>query len=519
VLLHFSEPQIASLLPAFLHVDRKLNISAMGPSLAQHIPDVRIGMPFAEAFNILNFSTSQFFENGQGVKPLLVTSRSNDMSLSGAAIFHEEGCLLAVRFILSEEVFANGPLDLSDFGHSEPVVLSAMLIALQKAMLEESHATALELAQERQRTSDMLDRSSRVAGYMAHDFNNLLSIIRLSTDRLVRQFGHDDKVVQLANIIRKTALRGSVITQSLMTLSDQRTDTLQPISADDVITENIAILESVVGSATTLSINLKAANCKSVMSYNDLLNSIINLLINAREAMPQGGQIDLSTSVRRGIMAPDKNSQVNERDEHIVIRIADNGKGMSDTLLSRAFEPLFSSKPNGTGLGLASVRNFALEMGGDVWIESAKDQGATVYLCLPVARQSASFKSQDQNAATGAADGRAQKQRILLVEDEPYALEALSEMLEAEGYFVTPCISGEAALAALERETYDVLLTDIVMFGPDGAEVARQATAAQPSIKVILMSGYVPESALLQPGWRFLNKPMDSAELLRIISA
>jgi CheY-like chemotaxis protein len=107
----------------------------------------------------------------------------------------------------------------------------------------------------------------------------------------------------------------------------------------------------------------------------------------------------------------------------------------------------------------------------------------------------------------------------LLVEDEPYALEALVEMLEAEGYTVTPCASGEAALMALEQDAYDVLLTDIVMPGQNGTEVARHACIAQPSIRIILMSGYVPDSASFQPGWRFLHKPMESAHLLQLISA
>jgi CheY-like chemotaxis protein len=107
----------------------------------------------------------------------------------------------------------------------------------------------------------------------------------------------------------------------------------------------------------------------------------------------------------------------------------------------------------------------------------------------------------------------------LLVEDEPYALEALVEMLEAEGYAVTPCASGEEALVALAQEVYDVLLTDVVMPGQNGTEVAQLACTIHPSIKVILMSGYMADSAALQPGWLFLHKPMESAKLLQLISA
>lgn len=519
MLLQLSEDQIGVLIPAFLHVNQELKISAMGPSIARHLPHVRVGMPCAEAFNIVNFHTAQFFEGKTGIEAVRIVSLVGDVSLCGAAIFHENGCLLAVRFVLSEETFSGGSLDLSDFSHSDPVVLSSMLIALQRALLEESQATAIELAHERQRSTDLLARTSRVAGYMAHDFNNLLSIIQLNTDRLLRQFGHEEKIGKLANIIHETALRGSDVTQSLMALSQQRTGTLQPISVDDVIHENASIFRSLVGSSVKLTINLNAAKHKSVFSYNDLLNGIINLLVNARESMPKGGRIELSTSISSGLISKGNGSQIARSGEYIAIRVVDNGQGMSDALLSRAFEPLFSSKPNGTGLGLASVRNFVVEMGGDVWLESAVGKGTTVHLHLPVAGSSASLLSKNVDALSSLSSDAQGQHRILLVEDEPYALEALSEMLEGEGYAVTPCSSGEEAIIALGRETYDVLLSDIIMPGQNGTDVARQASAAQPSIKIILMSGYVPDSAALEPGWMFLHKPMDSAELLRVISA
>jgi CheY-like chemotaxis protein len=286
-----------------------------------------------------------------------------------------------------------------------------------------------------------------------------------------------------------------------------------------VIKDNIGILDSLVGSNITLKVDLNAGNCKCVASYNDLLNGLINLLINAREAMPRGGQIDLSTALANGPITRDSDADVAEPCSYVAIRIADTGIGMSEALLSRVFEPQFSSKPDGTGLGLPSVRNFAVEVGGDVWLESKPAVGTKVYLHLPIAEHVAPTTEAYFGSAQRDAPKIADKQRILLVEDEPYALEALVEMLEAEGYTVTPCGSGEEALMALKQDAYDVLLTDIVMPGQNGTEVARHACIAQPSIRVILMSGYVPDSASFQPEWRFLQKPMESAHLLQLISA
>lgn len=519
MLLNFTEEQIEAFVPSFMHIDRNLNITAVGSSISRHFSEVRIGMPFADGFSIKNWEVVEFFEDRCGVKPVHIESRSNGLCLSGAGVFHDNGCLLSVRFVLSRDLSVNGSLNLSDFGHADPMVLNMMLIALQRAILEESQTTALELARERQHSTDLLLHTRRTAGYLAHDFNNLLSIIRLNADQLLRLCGQDKKIAKLANIINETASVASHATKVAMTLVKQRTDTLQPLSVDDVIRDNLSIFKSIVGSKVTISLNLQADKYNSVVGYNELLGGIVNVIINAREVMPNGGRIDLSTSVGSQMPKDCDDLKIVRQDKYVAIRIADNGVGMSEALLSRAFEPRFSSKPGGTGLGLASVRDFAVERGGDVWLESALGKGTTVHLLLPVARQAQPLSSVESDTANENLPDEAITQKILLVEDEVYALEALSEMLEAEGYVVTPCKSGEEALEALKRETYHILLTDIVMPGQSGIDVAREAITFQPAIKVILMSGYVPAKVSLQSGWMFLHKPMDRAELLQIISA
>jgi len=519
MLVTFDIEQVAALLPSYLHLDLNLRITSVGPALSQHLPELRIGDDFATLFTISNFESVQFFAECDGVKPLKIQSRTQALDLFGAAMSHSHGYLLAVRHIMSDETFGGGKAHLGDFGHADPLVLSTMRIALQRAMLTESQATAIELAHERERGAQMLSRMSRIAGYMAHDFNNLLSIIRLNTDRLLRSFGHDDKIGSIANIIQETAARGSEVTQSLMTLSQQRVDTTMPVAVDDILRENAIFLASVVGPNIQLRMDLGAQHRKSVISCNGLLNSVINLLMNAREAMPEGGNVSLGTTVSQGLMTGEDSSARLASREFIVIRVADDGPGMNESLLSRAFEPLFSSKPNGSGLGLASVRDFAVETGGDVWLESVQGEGATVYLHLPVVDQPGDDRSEQAEASLPADLDPSGKQKILLVEDEPYALEALAEMLEGEGYAVTPCGTSDDAMMALEQDAYHLLLTDIVMPGKDGTEIARRATAGQPTIKIVLMSGYVPDSTSLEPGWMFVRKPMDSGELLKLISA
>lgn len=519
MLVTFNAEQFGALAPNYLHLDINLRITDIGPALRRHFPTLSIGDDFAEIFVIRNFEAAEFFAACDGVRALHMQSRDQAIVLYGAAVSHPHGYLLAVRRVMSNELLLSGKVHLDDFGHSDEVVLSTMLIAIQRAMLSESEATALELAHERQRGTHMLDRMSRIAGYMAHDFNNLLSIIRLNTDRLLLAFSHDDKIRSIANIIQETASRGSEMTQSLMTLSQQRVGTTTPIIVDEIIDKNASFFTHVVGSNIKLRIELNGQNRKSILSYNGLLHSIINLLVNAREAMPRGGNVTLSTSISDGTMANDDGDERLQLRESIIIRIADDGPGMNDPLLSRAFEPLFSSKPNGTGLGLASVRDFAIETGGNVWLESAQGEGTSVYLQLPTEDQPVDIGSQKADAIAHTVLDAPSKHKILLVEDEPYALEALAEMLEGEGYAVTPCSTSDDAMMALEQEAYHLLLTDIVMPGRDGTDIARRACAGQPAIKVVLMSGYVPDSASFEPGWMFVPKPMDSAELLKLISA
>jgi nitrogen-specific signal transduction histidine kinase len=393
-----------------------------------------------------------------------------------------------------------------------------MLVGMQRAMIEDSRSVAMELAYERQRSFDLLDRISRVAGFMAHDFNNFLSIIKLNCERLSREMELDPRVQRLVAIIRDTAIRGSDITRSLMTLSRQRSDSCVSITIDSLIRENLAFFKTVVGSKLELQIHLDAGDPAVLVSRVGILNSLVNLLINARDAMADGGAITISTGLRRALLDIPGSKAPAVMQDYVAIEVADTGAGMSHDVLSKAFEPLFSTKAHGNGIGLASVLEFAREMGGDACLDSSLGKGARIYIYLPVSdgaapdAASANVPIAHRHAAFGA-------KAVLLVEDEPYALEALSEMLEAEGLAVTACGSAAQAQAALAHGQYRVLLTDIIMPGESGANLARQACAQQPGLKVILMSGYVPDAEELQADWQFIRKPMDTQMLLEMIHA
>ena len=506
------------LFPANLFLDEHLKFSSISSSLRKHFPDIEVGSPLFHHFDLPGGNDWAYFHaHDDRLKIVHLTSKCTNYKLAGAIVPQDGGYFLALHHVPTEKAFKENRFQISEFPPGDPRVQGLMLINLQRALIEESQDTAIELAYERQRSVELLDRISRIAGYMAHDFNNFLSIIKLNCDRLSREIGHDERMERLVSIIRETAARGSSITSSLMKLSHQRTDTLMPMAIDKLIEDNTAFLRTVVGSNVTLSVNLGGGEAQSVISHVRLLNCLTNLLINSRDAMPNGGEITITTERRIAALDGGKNDPSTPLREYLVVEVADTGKGMTEAVLSRAFEPLFSTKSNGTGFGLASALEFAREMGGDASLESAPGKGARVYMYFPTVGQNVSRA--EMSAANFDTGMGHEKIRILLVEDEPYALEALMEMLEAEGYEVTPCETGEAALQANERERYDVLLTDIVMPGQRGTELARLACAQQPQLSVILMSGYVPDPSDIKPGWLFIRKPMDTTELLGLIKA
>lgn len=509
-----------NLYPAHISLDSNLHLTGFGPSIAKHFPDLEIGSQLFDSFDLTGGSRPEYFDLGT-TKSLAIhlTSKCGGYKLAGTAVplADESGYFLAVRHVPTEKAFKENKFQISEFAPGDPEVQGVLLINLQRAMIEESQDTALELSFERQRGLELLDRVSRIAGYMAHDFNNFLSIIKLNCDRLSRDFGDNERIERLVSIIRETAARGSSITGSLMKLSHQRTDTQMPMAVDPLVEENIAFLRTVVGSNVVLSAELKAGQTQSVISQVRFINCLTNLLINSRDAMPDGGEIVIRTDIKT-LALDRRDNETGTPAEYIVVEVADNGRGMTEAVLSRAFEPLFSTKSNGSGFGLASVLEFAREMGGDARLESAPGKGAKVSLYLPTVDQNVEPVTADGNGTEKLANGDS-RGRVLLVEDEPYALEALVEMLEAEGYSVTACETGEAALRANEKAEFDVLVTDIIMPGQRGTELARLACAQQPNLKIILMSGYVPDVSDISAGWMFIRKPMDSGQLLSMIEA
>jgi signal transduction histidine kinase/CheY-like chemotaxis protein len=513
--LRASASQLARLFPSYILVDNSLSVTATGPSVQRRFPSLEIGSKLEDHFGPAGtMRGSRLQDHIFQSNPFAIAEHSSGSELQGEAIECETGYFLALRIAPDQYLKTGSSLEISDFTTADPAVHGLLLFGLQQALLEDQRQAAHDQVIERQKSIDLLDRISRISAYIAHDFNNILSIIRLNCARLTRHFDKESTSLRLIEIISDSTMRGSAITRSFMTLSNESDATKMPICVDAVLREGVPLFESMVGSGNETVVRLAAGDAQIASGSTALTNCIINLLINARDAIVGGDRVYITTWTENAAARPDTISNASWSGI-VIIEIADSGHGMKNEVLSRAFEPHFSTKPSGNGLGLASVLEFARQCGGDAYVESTEGEGTRIRLLLPMLEPVATPTNVGDLMREDRADPRARgcQTHLLVVDDEPYALEALAELLELEGYGVTPCKSAADALAALASKPYQVLLTDIVMPGESGVTLARTAQILQPGIKIILMSGYVPNGEDISSEWMFIRKPITTDHL------
>lgn len=513
--------RIFALLPSAIFVDYLGQIQDVGPSLQRNMPNIKRGDRLDFHFSWTGgVGVEQWIDATRPDGGIEFISRCGTFRLTGAAIAAEQGWLIPLRLMPTQGMLDIGTLQIADFGPDDPMVHSLLLLSMQRAMLEEAEEAATELARARQRSQSLLDRISRVAGYMAHDFNNFLSIIRLNAQRITDESQVGARTERLVRIIMETIDRGSGITRSLMTLSKQRYDSGVAIDGDKILKENIIFFRTIVGNK--ISIDLECSQEDVIIEVNKigLINSVLNILINSRDAMPDGGAIKIVTNVTSQKIRGDDLPRY-----YYSVTIQDSGEGMSAPVLSQAFEPLFSTKSHGNGIGLASVLDFCREMGGDACIDSTLGIGTILHMYIPVLQYGVSQPepaAEPSEASDLAIFVQTAKSHVLVLEDEPYALEALSEMLEGWGITVTACATVEDAWSALRAPQSDpirLIICDVLLGTADGLEFAEAACAISPDLAVILMSGYVPDAKRFAANWQFIRKPLNLQSFKQMVDA
>jgi PAS domain S-box-containing protein len=379
---------------------------------------------------------------------------------------------------------------------------------------------ALRDAQEQLAVSQKMEAIGQLSGGIAHDFNNLLMIVLGNIEtaqRHARRLPESTNVQRyLANAIRG-AQRAAALTGRLLAFSRRQALDPKPIDVNKFISGSVDFLQRSLGETVEIEAVGGAGIWMIEADPNQLESALVNLAINARDAMPHGGKLTIEAS---NVFADDDyvrlNPDLNEG-QYVAICVSDTGTGMSKDIVSRAFEPFFTTKEagHGTGLGLSQVYGFVKQSGGHVKIYSESGQGTTVKLYFPRFLQ----RSVEQEAADELPVAEGDSESILVVEDDPDVRAYLLEALRGLNYRVIPADNAQAALRILvdDGKRVDLLLTDVVMPGLNGRELGRRAEVLRPGLRVLYMTGYsrnaVVHHGRLEEGVDLLQKPVSQAQL------
>jgi signal transduction histidine kinase/CheY-like chemotaxis protein len=385
--------------------------------------------------------------------------------------------------------------------------------------LEQQRAAIADLSHKLSQSQKM-EAMGQLTGGVAHDFNNLLTVILGNSEHLADRLAGNKELQRIAGDIATAAERGSDLTRSLLAFA--RKQPLRPREVD--IAEKILgmeqLLRRTLGEHIECNFTFAPGLWLASVDPGQLATAVLNLVLNARDAMPEGGK--LTVEVRNSSLGEsdlDVNGEPRPGD-YVMVAVTDTGSGMSSEVASRAFEPFFTTKEvgKGTGLGLSMVYGFAQQSGGLVQMQSEPGQGSVVRLFFP---RLATPPSEDPPPAERTVT-QAERETILLVEDDDMVRAYVENELKALGYRVITASNGPAALELLRRSgEIQLLLTDVVMpGGMFGPELARQATALRPDLKVLFTSGYSQDPVKTPDGInaRILTKPFrrqDLAAMLR----
>ena len=383
----------------------------------------------------------------------------------------------------------------------------------------------LAATQDALRQSQKMEAVGQLTGGLAHDFNNLLTgmmgNLELLQHRVAR--GRLDDVDRLVNAAQGAGRRAASLTQRLLAFSRRQTLDPKPTDVNRLIAGMEDLLRRTVGPSTDVEIVGAAGLWTAMIDPGQLENALLNLFINARDAMPDGGKITVETANK---WMDDRTAR--ERDlppgQYLSICVTDTGTGMTPETVRRAFEPFFTTKPigQGTGLGLSMIYGFARQSGGQVRIYSEVGEGTTMCVYLP-RHLGAAVLENDVSAAISAQEGRGET--ILVVDDEATIRHLIDEVLDELGYTVIGAADGAAGLKVLQSGArIDLLITDVGLpNGMNGRQVADAARVIRPDLKVLFITGYAENAAVgnghLEPGMELLTKPFSLDDLTRKVRA
>ena len=398
--------------------------------------------------------------------------------------------------------------------------LRAACVQLEATLRELKSQTAERLrAEEMLRQSEKMKALGQLTGGIAHDFNNLLGVIIGSVEFLMDAVRNSPEHTELAREILNSALSGSLLTRRLLAVARNQPLRPQRVDLNALLQDNVAMLRRTLGEAIHIEATRSPELWCTSADPSQIGDALLNLALNARDAMPQGGSLTIEAANfhldARGA-APYSELR---NDDYVVLTVADTGVGMSDAVVRQAVEPFFTTKPPsaGSGLGLSMAYGFAKQSGGHLDIESAVGVGTKVRLYLPRANDDTATVPGASQAAPAGPGGT---EAILLVDDNEHLTAITRRHLAALGYTVASASSGPSALTIIESgQPVDLLFTDVVMpEGMSGHQLAATARRLRPGLRVLFATGYA--GGMSEPGGQhLLHKPYDRRDLARAVRA
>ncbi len=372
--------------------------------------------------------------------------------------------------------------------------------------------------------TDRMVAAGRLLGGVAHDFANVLTLIAGYSELLLNRVAENDALRPELEEIRKAAAHGARLTTQLLTFSRGQASGVEPVDLNAVVTEMAGMLRLVIGEHVELELDLQPMPHKVMADPGRMEQVVMNLVLNARDAMPLGGRIRIETALgeieedaarERGVAAG----------KCVMLSVSDNGRGIATEALAHIFEPFFTTKDEGkgTGLGLSTVYRIVKESGGAIWAHSTPGKGAKFTLCLPRAPQEGSNGCRRLEPPPGEAAAARERtltgrfrggETLLVVEDEDDVRRLLTLVLRKRGYKVLEASGGEEALGIFEQHASEIqlVLTDMVMPRITGRQLGELLQQMRPGTKIVYMSGYTDDvlvrTGALRPGMSFLQKPL-----------
>ncbi len=448
-------------------------------------------------------SLRQVVEDGE----ILYRRNRDEIARFGDKVGADGGCIVDVPFL-------GGTLALNHtrenaFSERDIDTLAQFAQVLSEAYRRVEDLRRVEQQQQQLNQRQKMEAIGELAGGLAHDFNNLLTAILTTCDIMLLDRAEDSPGRDEIDLIKRAGEQAAALTRQLLAFSRRQVVQSQVIDLNDVLSKSHPMLRRLIGEHIELSTVLDSKQCLAELDFNQVEQIVMNLAINARDAMPTGGVLSIST--QRVEVGPER-AEV-PAGSYALLRVSDEGGGIEDDIIGRIFEPFFTTKDSssGTGMGLSIVYGAVEQSNGHICVSSALGEGTTFEIYFPLVESAHHIAAAErqQEQITGGSE------TVLLVEDNDLVRTATYRVLSSTGYNVLLAKNAEEALQLIEkqREAVDLVLSDIVMPGMSGDKLAGHLQQQNPQQRVLLMSGYTDDGRVYD--YPFLAKPFVPEELLK----